>query len=316
MNFRIPDSMNPRLRSSVARLATECSGRACLAFVLLALAAPLTVEAATGARIESVQVPAWVVRSGNKLPANAGLPLEAGDLLRTGPNARLRLRLAEGSLVKLGPNAELQLQALKPPGAPGGLFEGLLDVVKGAFRFTTTLLSKPHRRRLDVRISNVTAGIRGTDVWGKAAPDRDIVCLIEGEISVKRGGDDAITMSDPLSFYVAPKGQAPLPVRPVDPDQLRRWAQETEIEERGPVLTVDGAWTVYLESLSTRDAAARSRAKLEEQGFPITVQAAEIGDKTFYRVALTGFRNWEAAVAFKDVIAEDLGFRTAWVVAR
>ncbi len=311
MDSNIPTNMKSCSRLSIARLAPGCSRRAWLALALLALAAPPGVEAAA-ARVESVQVPAWLVRNGNRLPVNAGLPLEAGDVLHTGPKARLRLRLAEGSLVKLGPNAELQLQALKPPTTPGGLFEGLLDVVKGAFRFTTTLLSKAHRRRLDVRFSNVTAGIRGTDVWGKAAVDKDIVCLIEGEISVKRGDDAAITMSDPLSFYVAPKGQAPLPVRPVDPDQLRRWAQETDIEARGPALTVDGAWTVFLESLSTREAAARSRTELEDRGFPITIQTAQVGDKTFYRVALAGFRNWQGAVAFKDRIAEVLGFHTAW----
>ncbi len=313
MDSNIPTNMKSCSRLSIARLAPGCSRRAWLALALLALAAPPGVEAAA-ARVESVQGPAWLVRNGNRLPVNAGLPLEAGDVLHTGPKARLRLRLAEGSLVKLGANAELQLQALKPPTTPGGLFEGLLDVVKGAFRFTTTLLSKAHRRRLDVRFSNVTAGIRGTDVWGKAAVDKDIVCLIEGEISVKRGDDAAITMSDPLSFFVAPKGQAPLPVRPVDPDQLRRWAQETDIEARGPALTVDGAWTVFLESLSTREAAARSRATLEDQGFPITIQTAQVGDKTFYRVALAGFGNWQGAVAFKDGIADALGFRTAWVV--
>ncbi len=301
---------------SPASVARRSKGAAWLALILLALAAPPAVDAAAAARVERVQVPAWVVRSGNRVPANAGLALEAGDILRTGPNARLLLRLAEGSLVKLGPNAELQLQGWKPAGAPGGLFEGLLDVVKGGFRFTTTLLSNAHRRRLDIRISNVTAGIRGTDVWGKADPDRGIVCLIEGQISVKRGDDAAITMSDPLSCYVAPKGQAPLPVRRVDPEQLRRWVQETDIEERGPALTVDGAWTVYLESLSTRDAAARSRAKLEDRGFPVTIQTTEVGDKTFYRVALTGFRSSQGAVVFKVGIAEDLGFRTAWVIGQ
>ena len=269
---------------------------------------------APAARVESVQVPAWVVRDGGRLPASAGLALKAGDILRTGRNARLLLRLAEGSVVKLGSNAELQLQVLKPASSPDGVFEGLLNVVKGAFRFTTTLLSKARRRRLNVRIANVTAGIRGTDLWGKAAPDRDIVCLIEGEISVQRGDDDAISMSDPLSFYVAPTGQAALPVRPVDPEQLQRWAQETEIEERGPALTTDGVWTVYLESLSTRDAAARSTAELEEQGFPVTVQTAEVGEKTFYRVALTGFKNRQGAAGFKDGIADALGFRSAWIV--
>ncbi|MFQ5807214.1 MAG: ABC transporter permease subunit, partial [Phycisphaerae bacterium] len=140
------------------------------------------------------------------------------------------------SVVKLGPDAELKLQALKPAAASGGLFEGLLDVVKGAFRFTTTLLSRSHRRSLDVRIANVTAGIRGTDVWGKAAADKDIVCLIEGEVTVTRGDDPVITMSDPLTFYVAPRGRPPLPVGPVDPEQLQRWAQETDIEENGPAL--------------------------------------------------------------------------------
>jgi hypothetical protein len=317
MHSNIPAEMNPRSRSCVVRLASGCAVQAWLALALLAsvaLAAPQEVEAAAAAKVESVQVPAWVLRNGTRLPVNAGLPLEAGDILTTGPRARLLIRLAEGSLVKLGADAELKLQALKPPSAPGGLFEGLLDVVKGAFRFTTTLLSKAHRRRLDIRIASVTAGIRGTDVWGKAAPDKDIVCLIEGEISVQRGDDAAITMSDPLSFYVAPKGQPPLPVRPVDPDQLRRWALETDIEERGPALTVDGAWTVFLESLSTREAAARSRTKLEDRGFPISIQTAQVGDKTFYRVALTGFRNWQGAVAFKDGIADDLGFRTAWAV--
>lgn len=287
-----------------------------LLIILLSLVVPPRVEAAAAARIQSVQVPAWVVRNGRSRPASAGMALEAGDTLRTGANARLLLQLAEGSQVKLGANAELKLQALKPPAATGGLFEGLLDVVKGAFRFTTTLLSRQHRRRVDVRIANVTAGIRGTDVWGKAATDKDIVCLIEGEISVSRGDDPVITMADPLSFYVAPRGRAALPVGPVDPEQLRRWAQETDIAEHGPALGVDGAWTVYLESLSTSESAARSRAALEDRGFPASVETAQIGARTFYRVALRGFTSRQGAVAFKDGLAAELGFPTAWATER
>jgi len=79
----------------------------------------------------------------------------------------------------------------------------------------------------------------------------------------------------------------------VDADQLRRWAEETDIEAGGPALGTDGAWTVYLESLSTRDAAARSRSDLERRGFPVTVQTARVGGKTYYRVALSGFRDWQ-----------------------
>lgn len=282
--------------------------------LLLVLMAPAVVEAAPAAHIQSVQVPAWLIRGENRLPIDAGMPLEAGDTLRTGANARLLLQLAEGSVVKLGPNAELELEALKPASRAGGLFEGLMDVVKGAFRFTTTLLSKTHRRSLDVRIANVTAGIRGTDVWGKAAADKDIVCLIEGEVSVKRADDAPVILSDPLTFYVAPRGRAPLPVAPVDPQQLERWARETDIENDGPALTADGAWTVYLESLSSREAAERSRARLADAGYPASIESAEVDAKTFYRVALTGFRDRQGAVTFKNGLARNLGFRTPWAV--
>ena len=286
---------------------------ACLV-LLLSGASVSDARAAPAGRVESVQIPAWLERNGSRIPIDAGLQLEAGDVLRTGPHARLLLRLAEGSLVKLGADAEFKLQSLESAGG-GGLFEGILDVVKGAFRFTTTLLSQAHRRRIDVRVANVTAGIRGTDLWGKAALDRDIVCLIEGEITVKRGADAAISMSEPLSFFVAPKDRAPLPVAPVNPEQLQRWARETDIAEHAPALVIDGAWTVYLESLSTPDAAEGSRAALAEQGFPASIQRAEVGGRTFYRVTLTGFGSWQGAIAFRDGAAEDLGFRSAWVAA-
>ena len=37
---------------------------------------------------------------------------------------------------------------------------------------------------MSIRVATVTAGIRGTDLWGKSAADRQIVCLIEGRIEV------------------------------------------------------------------------------------------------------------------------------------
>ena len=310
-------SLSPSQRARpLTALLLRLARSAGLALALPMLAVPAGAQAAGAARVESVQMPAWMVRNGVTRAVSAGMELESGDILRTGPHARLLLRLAEGSQVKLGADAELELETLKPAPAAGGLFEGLLDVVKGAFRFTTTLLSRSHRRRVDVRIANVTAGIRGTDVWGKAAPDKDIVCLIEGEVSVQRGGDAAITMSQPLSFYVAPKNEPPLPVAPVDPEQLARWAQETDIAEHAPALVENGAWTVYLESLSTRDAAARSQAMLAERGFPVRIEPAEVGGRSYFRVALPGFASWRGALAFRDGIAASLGFATAWVAAQ
>jgi len=72
------------------------------------------------------------------------------------------------------------------------------------------------------------------------------------------------------------------------------------------------AWLVLLALAGP--AAARFTAELEERGFPVTVQTAEVGEKTFSRVALTGFKNRQGAAGFKDGIANALGFRSAWIV--
>jgi hypothetical protein len=286
-------------------------------WVLVALLwIPVSLLAAPAGQVEQVQTPAWLERAGTRQPVAPGMALDAGDVLRTGPNARLLVRLAEGSYVKLGAGGELRLQALKAPDTAGGTFEGLLDVLKGAFRFTTTALSQRYRRRLDVRVTNVTAGIRGTDVWGKAAPDRDIVCLIEGEVTVERGTDPVITMNQPLSFYVAPRGRPALPVTPVAPEQLQRWALETDMQENGPVLAADGPWIVYLESLSTREAAERSKDRIEERGFPIQVHEAVVAGSTRYRVGVSGFARLTGAREFRTGLARAAGFSGAWIGKR
>ena len=51
-----------------------------------------------------------------------------------------------------------------------------LDVLSGAFRFTTQALTKFRGERdVKVRIVKITAGIRGTDLWGKRTRPR-IAC--------------------------------------------------------------------------------------------------------------------------------------------
>ena len=62
--------------------------------------------------VVAVQMPAWVERDGVVAPVAPGMALTARDALRTGPNARLLLRLAEGSAVKLGENGVLRLDEI------------------------------------------------------------------------------------------------------------------------------------------------------------------------------------------------------------
>jgi len=207
---------------------------AMLVAALLATAA-MPAGAAPAAVVEGVQMPAWVERAGigalRRLPLAPGMELHGGDELRTGTGARIYVKLAEGSLVKLGENASLRILEVAPE--RGGLFKAALHVLEGAFRFTTDLLAKKRRREVSIRVATVTAGIRGTDLWGKSVPEKQIVCLIEGAIDVGAEGEAPVRMDEPRQFYQRVKG-ATQPVGLVDATQLAPRRARPRSRSRAP----------------------------------------------------------------------------------
>lgn len=242
---------------------------------------------ASEAIVEAVQSPAWVERSGAREPLAVGMALRNGDRVVSGADGKVLLRLAEGSSVKLGEQAQLALDrlAMRREADRRGLATAALDVLKGAFRFTTPAANRFRgRREVDVRIATVTAGIRGTDLWGKAADDRDIVCLIEGRIDVQRQGDAQFVMDQPLSFYIAPRNQPPLPVQPVPAEQLRQWAIETDIAPGRGGASGGGRWNVYVAEVPDQAGALTAYDALRGAGFPAQIRPSGTGDALVYRV--------------------------------
>ena len=229
----------------------------------LALAAG-SAPAAPAAVVESVQMPAWVERAGKQTPASPGTELIATDTLRTGAGARLYLRLAEGSTVKLGENASLQMLDLVPE--RGGLFRATLNVIAGAFRFTTEAVAKPRPRDVKLRIATVTAGIRGTDLWGRSVKDNEIVCLIEGAIEVAAESEKPVRMDQPRQFYQRDKGKTQ-PLSVITPEKLAELARETEIETGKGAARRGGKWKVTLADSQSKEAASALLGKLHAAGY-------------------------------------------------
>ena len=255
---------------------------------LAALPAALPAYAAAGAAVltvESVLSPAWVERAnGRREPLAAGMVLNNKEKVHTGDGGRALLKMAEGSAVKLGESAMLAVDDLAmKQDAKGGTVGAALEVVRGAFRFTTGVLAKSGAQRdVQVKVNAVTAGIRGTDVWGKSEPDRDIVCLLEGRISVAHGTAQ-FTMQEPNSFYIAPrKGQAQPPSR-VTPEQVREWSAETEIDPKTGAMRRGGALFVVVVPATDEMTASAQREKLRDAGFPAEV--ARVGDRHEVRIA-------------------------------
>lgn len=244
----------------------------------------LAASASALLTVESVLAPAWVERANGSRDALAvGMALGNEDKVRTGDGGRALLRLADGSGVKLGEAAMLAVNDLGAKQDPksGSIVVASLDVVRGAFRFTTGLLGKSGAQRdVRVRVNAITAGIRGTDVWGKSQDERDVVCLIDGRITVSHGGAEFV-MQEPLSFYIAPRTGPAQPPSPVSAQQLKAWAEETEIGARSGAARRGGRFSVMVSSSGDESAAAAQRAQLRESGYPAEV--ARVGEGAYAR---------------------------------
>lgn len=256
------------------RIVWRALGRT-FGFALACLLMALSAQARTLV-VEGVVSPAWVERAGKREPLTVGMQLSDKDRITTGERARVMLRMAEGSAVKMGENATLALDNLteKKNAQGDAVVGGSLDVVKGAFRFTTGVFGKPRAARdVNVKIATITAGIRGTDVWGRSQDDQDVVCLLEGRITVAHARKEFV-MDQPLQFFIAPRNAPPKPVGVVDKKQIDEWSEETEIREGQGATRAGGKLRVEIARFADQYQASELQARLRAEGYPAVIDPA------------------------------------------
>jgi hypothetical protein len=239
--------------------------------------------AQSAAVVEGVQMPAWLERGGERRPLAVGMELKSGDSVKTGAGSRALVKLSEGSTVKLGENGSLLISDINPDS--GGFFKAAMRIAEGAFRFTTDALAKTRRREVSIRIATVTAGIRGTDLWGKSTADRQTVCLIEGAIEVGADGEKPALMDQARQFYRREKGQTQ-PIGFVEAAQLVEWAKETDIEAGKGAARRGGKWKVILATVETQAEALAVYDRSRDNGYPAEIRPAKAGDQQVYQVRI------------------------------
>ena len=267
----------------------------CAVLASLAMLASAPVLAAAAATVEAVQSPAWRDRGGVTLPLAAGMELQSGDVLRTGPGARAYLMLAEGSRVKLGEGAHFALhtRSLQPEKS----FRGALDIVAGAFRFTTAKLKKTLPRDVAIRVGTATIGIRGTDVWGKTDKDGELVALLEGRIEIARAGQTT-ELAQPMTYFDAPTGKV-AEVKPLDLETFAKLARQTEITTGDGATRRNGKTSVLAATAASEEAALELHERIRAAGFDVRIRLREVeGGSWSYELRLVGYASAaEAAVA-------------------
>jgi hypothetical protein len=265
-------------------------------FVMLALFA-VGARSADVAVIEQLRAPAWLDRAGVSVALRPGESLQAGDRIRTGPDARVSVRLTEGSRIKLGADAQFAVASLE--GDAKKSVKGALEMVYGAFRFSTDLLRKNRTTRdVSIKVATATIGIRGTDVWGRAGANRDLVALIEGRIELSREGK-ALEIA-PMQFLDAPHGEA-AQVRVLEPAVLETLAQETEIVAKSGVSGLvgrnEGRWALRVGSAKTRSALHDMNAAVNAAGYAAHVLTIGVAAQRRYELRIDALLTREDAQA-------------------
>jgi hypothetical protein len=305
----VHSSQEARLPVRVRSLVCAWACAALLTFLSLSGNAPAQA-AVPDAEVEGLQLPVWLVRGTKREPLALGTDLRTGDRIESGAGARVLLRLADGSTVKLGENARFTLDGLAHKRQGAGLLSATLGVLEGAFRFTTTAIYKFHgAREVQVRFATVTAGIRGTDLWGKSSDARDIVALIEGKVTLTRAGEAPVQMDQARTVYQAPRNAPSLPIEPITAEQLGLFAAETEITPGQGALGKGGRWRVYAARAPNQSEALTVYERVREAGFPATIEPVLVAGETVYQVRIGGLLSESDGTVLAVKLKAELGLR-------
>ena len=130
-----------------------------LAVILALVAAPAWADIG---QIKTRKGQVMVERQGQRLPAEVGMPLEAADVLRTGPDSAVGITMRDNSLLSAGPNSILTLQRFEfDPTTSQGRFDSQLQ--RGTLAVVSGRIAKQSPQAMTVRTPAAQLGVRGTE---------------------------------------------------------------------------------------------------------------------------------------------------------
>lgn len=111
------------------------------------------------------------------------------DLLETGVQARLAIKLKDDTMLTLGENASLRVdEFVYEPDADQG--ELGLSVLEGAFLYVGGRTEDAEASRVEVETPVGTLGVRGTTVWGGSIDGSFGVLVTEGRVTVRNAAGE------------------------------------------------------------------------------------------------------------------------------
>jgi len=198
----------------------------CLAIPVTAAAEPIgVISVAVGA------VQWW--RDGETTRLERGDAVQEGDRVTTGAQARLVLSMNDGSRITLGGDSQMLFSQWRYRKQANDN-SAQLELLEGAFRFITGLITDQSQPQLSVTTPDATIGIRGTDFWGGylQAGVLDVV-LLEGDHALQVNNNAGSVLIQHSGEGVSVRaGQQPDAAKRWSPEKIERAVATVRLPER------------------------------------------------------------------------------------
>ncbi len=150
----------PACAPPAPRFAGLAAG-ALLSLLVLASPAAMAQDGLIGF-VKTVTSPALIVVDGKSIRATAGMPLQAGFIVRTGPNGSMGVTLRDNTVMSFGSNTEFVVdEYLYAPGK--GDLKLSARMVKGTLQYVSGIIAKLRPEAVTIRTPTGVVGVRGTE---------------------------------------------------------------------------------------------------------------------------------------------------------
>ena len=135
----------------------------------LVLLATIASAASSIGLVKVAEGVASVKRGDATLEARPGLPLQEGDVLRTGANGRIGVVLRDDTKLSLGPESEIQIDQFAFSPAEGRLALAA-KIARGVVAFVSGSIAKLSNDAVRIETPVAILGVRGTQFLANVEP--------------------------------------------------------------------------------------------------------------------------------------------------
>lgn len=269
---------------------------------------------AVSAVVETFQMPAWINLDGEKKAMRIGMQIQQQTAVETGDGGKVYIEMEEGSRLKVGPKSAVKVLTLKTKEqTSNNIFKSVINIVRGAFRFTTNARYKSRKRDITFKVRAITAGIRGTDIWGKSVPEKDFICLLEGAIKIKKNGEAEQEMNHPATFFVVKRNQPSSPIKPVAPKLIKKWSKITDTLKGQGTIIKNGRYHLNLLSFKNPKYTKKWQNRLEQDGFATDIKQIELNGTTWHRLSINLIKSYQDALFLQQKVNQLYEFKSSWI---